>query len=116
MCSELCKDFYVVYQLEMVAGEVESSCQLIVTFFFYLTLPNLEISLGQLSGAPLISTTSSAAAHMVRIAVPYAYGCTVRVWYVPYAYGTKYAHGIEHYYTHGVARRFLGRTTHYRVS
>ena len=29
MCSELCKDFYVVYQLEMVAGEVESSCQLV---------------------------------------------------------------------------------------
>ena len=44
MCSELCKDFYVVYQLEMVAGEVESSCQLVVTFFFFfffgLTLPN----------------------------------------------------------------------------
>ena len=34
MCSELCKDFYVVYQLEMVAGEVESSCELVVTFFF----------------------------------------------------------------------------------
>ena len=42
--------------------------------------------------------------------VPYAYGCTVRVWlyrtrirypririwYVPYAYGTKYAYGIDH--------------------
>ena len=43
LCSELCKDFYVVYQLEMVAGEVESSCQLVVTFFFSffgLTLPN----------------------------------------------------------------------------
>ena len=24
VCSELCKDFYVVYQLKMVAGEVES--------------------------------------------------------------------------------------------
>ena len=37
---------------------------------------------------------------MVRFSVPYAYGCTVRVairiWYVPYAYGTKYAYGIEH--------------------
>ena len=43
MCSELCKDFYVVYQLEMVAGEVESSCQLVATLFFFffgLTLPN----------------------------------------------------------------------------
>ena len=43
MCSELCKDFYVVYQLEMVAGEVECSCELVVTFFFFffgLTLPN----------------------------------------------------------------------------
>ena len=53
MCGELCKDFYVVYQLEMVgevekvtplfsvsarnvAGEVESSCQLVVTFFFFV--------------------------------------------------------------------------------
>ena len=65
MCSELCKDFYVVYQLEMVAGEVESSCELVVTFFFlFLVSPyqTIEISLGQLSGAPpLISTTSSAA-------------------------------------------------------
>ena len=42
MCSKLCKDFYVVYQLEMVAGEVESSCQLVETFFFFLglALPN----------------------------------------------------------------------------
>ena len=52
MCSELCKDFYVVYQLEMVAGEVESSaCQLVATFFFFffLVLPyqTIEISLGQ---------------------------------------------------------------------
>ena len=54
MCSELCKDFYVVYQLEMVAGEVESSCQLVVTFFFFfffffLVSPyqTIEISLGQ---------------------------------------------------------------------
>ena len=31
---------------------------------------------------------------MVRFSVPYAYGCTVRV----YAYGTKYAYGIEHLY------------------
>ena len=59
VCSELCKDFYVVYQLEMVAGEVESSCQLVVTFFFFWVSPDqtIEISLGQLSGAPpLIST------------------------------------------------------------
>ena len=52
MCSELCKDVYVVYQLEMVAGEVESSCQLVVTFFFFfffLVSPyqTIEISLGQ---------------------------------------------------------------------
>ena len=56
MCSELCKDFYVVYQLEMVAGEVENSCQLVVTlfFFFFLVSPyqTIEISLGQPSGAP----------------------------------------------------------------
>ena len=36
---------------------------------------------------------------MVQIAIPYAYGCTVRVYaygsYVPYAYGTKYAYGIR---------------------
>ena len=55
--------------------------------------------------------------HMVRIAVPYAYGCTIRVWlyrtririwYVPYAYGTKYAYGIEHAHQtgHHVERRF----------
>ena len=47
--------------------------------------------------------------------VPYAYGHTVRVWYtklyhtrmvhtvrvwyVPYAYGIKYAYGTEHYYS-----------------
>ena len=40
----------------MVAGEVESSCQLVVTFFsfFFLVSPyqTIEISLGQLSGAP----------------------------------------------------------------
>ena len=57
MCSELCKDFYVVYQLEMVAGEVESSCELVVTFFFFfffLVSPyqTIERSLGQLSEAP----------------------------------------------------------------
>ena len=40
---------------------------------------------------------------MVREIVPYAYGtyrtrmvCTVRVWYVPYANGTKYAYGTQH--------------------
>ena len=38
MYSELCTDFYVVYQLEMVAGEVESSCELVVTFFFFFFL------------------------------------------------------------------------------
>ena len=66
MCSELCKDFYVVYQLEMVAGEVESSCELVVTFFFFFLVSpyqTIERSLGQLSEAPLISTTSSAAAN-----------------------------------------------------
>ena len=32
----------------------------------------------------------------VRKIVLYAYGiCTIRVWYIPYAYGTKYAYGIE---------------------
>ena len=61
MCSELCKDFYVVYHLEMVAGEVESSCQLVVTFFFFgLTLPNYKNKSGS-AQPPLISTTSSAA-------------------------------------------------------
>ena len=49
----------------MVAGEVESSCQLVVTFFFFFFLVSpyqtIEISLGQPS-PPLISTTSSAAA------------------------------------------------------
>ena len=34
MCSELCKDFYVVYQYKFIAGEVGSYCQLVVTFFF----------------------------------------------------------------------------------
>ena len=55
MYSELCKDFYVVYQLEMVAGEVESSCELVVTFFFFFLVSpyqTIEISLGQLNGAP----------------------------------------------------------------
>ena len=62
---ELCKDFYVVYQLEMVAGEVESSCQLVVTFFFFffffgLTVPKYRNKSGS-AQSPLISTTCSAA-------------------------------------------------------
>ena len=39
----------------MVAGEVESSCQLVVTFFFFFLVSpyqTIEISLGQLSGGP----------------------------------------------------------------
>ena len=56
MCSELYKDFYVVYQLEMVAGEVESSCQLVVTFFFFfffgLTLPNYRNKSGSAQRSP----------------------------------------------------------------
>ena len=48
----------------MVAGEVESSCQLVVTFFFFfffgLTLPNYRNKSGS-TQPPLISTTSSAA-------------------------------------------------------
>ena len=53
MCSELCKDFYVVYQLEMVAGEVESSCELVVTFFFFsLTLPNYRNKSGSAQWSP----------------------------------------------------------------
>ena len=37
----------------MVAGEVESSCELVVTFFFFVSpYQTIEISLGQLSGAP----------------------------------------------------------------
>ena len=55
MCSELCKDFYVLYQLEMVAGEVESSCQLVVTFFFFffgLTLPNYRSKSGSAQRNP----------------------------------------------------------------
>ena len=34
-----------------------------------------------------------------RMVIPYAYGiqnCTIRVRYVPYAYGIKYAYGTEH--------------------
>ena len=65
MCSELCKDFYVVYQLKMVADEVESSCELVVTFFFFFLVSpyqTIEISLGQPS-PPLISTTCSAAVY-----------------------------------------------------
>ena len=41
----------------MVAGEVENSCQLVVTFFFGLTLPWVSPA----EPPPLISTTSSAA-------------------------------------------------------
>ena len=55
MCNELCKDFYVVYQLEMVAGEVESSFQLVVTsffFFFGLTLPNYRNKSGSAQRSP----------------------------------------------------------------
>ena len=44
----------------MVAGEVESFCQLVVTFFFGLTLPNYRNKSGS-AQPPLISTTSSAA-------------------------------------------------------
>ena len=63
MCGELCKDFYVVDQLEMVAGEVESSCQLVVTFFFFgLTLPNYRNKSGS-AQPPLILTTCSAAGY-----------------------------------------------------
>ena len=36
---------------------------------------------------------------MVQIAIPYAYGHTVRVYaygtYVPYAYGIKYSYGLQ---------------------
>ena len=58
------KDFYVVYQLEMVVGEVESSCQLVITFFFFfflVSIPNYRNKSGS-AQPPLISTTSSAAA------------------------------------------------------
>ena len=47
----------------MVAGEVDSSCQLVVTFFFFffgLTLPNYINKSGS-AQPPLISTTCSAA-------------------------------------------------------
>ena len=47
----------------MVAGEVESSCQLVATFFFFffgLTLPNYRNKSGS-AQPPLISTTSAAA-------------------------------------------------------
>ena len=49
----------------MVAGEVESSCQLIVTFFFFffgLTLPNYRNKCGS-AQPPLISTTCSPSAY-----------------------------------------------------
>ena len=51
----------------MVAGEVESSCQLVVTFFFFfgLTLPNYRNKSGS-AQPPLISTTSSAAGTMYK--------------------------------------------------
>ena len=43
--------------------------------------------------------------------IPYAYGmenCTVHVWYIPYAYGTKYTYGIEQLYCYtGVLRSFF---------
>ena len=38
-----------------------------------------------------------------RMVIPYAYGiqnCTIRVRYIPYAYGTKYAYGTEHSYVY----------------
>jgi len=40
--------------------------------------------------------------HMVQYFIPYAYSMyhTGMVWYVPYAYGTKYAYGIDHYHIH----------------
>ena len=49
----------------MVAGEVESSCQLVATFFFFffffgLTLPNYTNKSG--SAQPLLISTTSAAA------------------------------------------------------
>ena len=46
MCSELCKDFYVVYQLEMVAGD---GCDF---FFFGLTLPNYRNKCGSAQRSP----------------------------------------------------------------
>ena len=49
----------------MVAGEVESSSQLVATFFFFffgLTLPNYR-NKSESAQPPLISTTSSAAGH-----------------------------------------------------
>ena len=52
----------------MVAGEVESSCQLVATLFFFfffgLTLPNYRNKSGS-AQPPLISTTSSAAVSSV---------------------------------------------------
>ena len=43
-----------------------------------------------------------------RIVIPYAYGiqnCTIRVWYIPYAYGMyrTYAYGIK--YAYGTEQR-----------
>ena len=49
------------------------------------------------------------------MSIPYAYGTenrTVRVWYIPYAYGTKYAYGIEQLHNVGffvVSSCFLAR-------
>ena len=61
MCSELCKDFYIVYQLLMCGQLLSAGCDL---FFFGLTFPNqrqcsasVHFHPGQ---PPLISTTSSA--------------------------------------------------------
>ena len=68
MCSELCKDFYVVYQLEMVAGEVKSSCQLVDFFFFFFFLVSayqtIEIS---------IITTSNEVTNLVSYPLSNAY-------------------------------------------
>ena len=40
--------------------------------------------------------------HMVQIAIPYAYGCTICIYaygiYVPYAYGMKYVYGTQQIY------------------
>ena len=46
-----------------------------------------------------------------RMIIPYAYGiqnCTIRVWYVPYAYGIKYAYGTEHGYVNCLGSKKFG--------
>ena len=48
---------------------------------------------------PYAYSTYHTCMRMVQNFIPYAYTVrTIRMWYVPYAYGTIYTYGIEQYY------------------